>query len=173
VRLRALGIDPGSRLTGWGVVERSGGTFRSLASGVIKLGARDALADRLARLHAECLALVVAWKPDAVVLERNFVAHNVQSAFRIGEVRGVVLSAAATHGHAVHEYAPAAVKLAAVGHGGADKQTVTRGVTALLRLATAPSTDAADALAIALCHLQQAPLLAAMARAERTPVRAR
>src|SRR6185369_12128072 len=108
------------------------------------------------------LALVATWKPDAVVLERNFVAHNVQSAFRIGEVRGVVLSAAATHGHAVHEYAPAA-----------DKQTVMRGVTALLRLAAVPSSDAADALAIALCHLQQAPLLAAMARAERTPVRAR
>ena len=171
--MRALGIDPGSRLTGWGVVERSGGTFRGVASGVIRLGARDALAARLARLYAECLALVATWKPDAVVLERNFVAHNVQSAFRIGEVRGVVLSAAATHGHAVHEYAPAAVKLAAVGHGAADKQTVMRGVTALLRLAAVPSSDAADALAIALCHLQQVPLLAAMARAERTPVRAR
>ena len=171
--MRALGIDPGSRLTGWGVVERSGGGFRGVASGVIRLGARDALADRLARLHAECLALVVAWKPDAVVLERNFVAHNVQSAFRIGEVRGVILSAAATHGHAVHEYAPAAVKLAAVGHGAADKQTVMRGVTALLRLAATPSADAADALAIALCHLQQAPLLAAMARAERAAVRVR
>jgi crossover junction endodeoxyribonuclease RuvC len=173
VGLRALGIDPGSRLTGWGVVERSGGTFRGVASGVIKLGARDAVADRLARLHRVCLALVATWKPDAVVLERNFVAHNVQSAFRIGEVRGVVLSAAASHGHAVHEYAPAAVKLAAVGHGGADKQTVTRGVTALLRLATTPSVDAADALAIALCHLQQAPLLAALGRADRAAVRLR
>ena len=171
--MRALGIDPGSRLTGWGVVERSGATFRGVASGVIRLGARESIAERLARLHAECLALVVTWKPDAVVLERNFVAHNVQSAFRIGEVRGVVLSAAAAHGHAVHEYAPAAVKLAAVGHGGADKQTVTRGVTALLRLATLPSTDAADALAIALCHLQQAPLLAALGRAERAAERTR
>ena len=166
--MRALGIDPGSRLTGWGVVERSGGAFRGLASGVIKLGARDALADRLARLHAECLALVVAWKPDAVVLERNFVAHNVQSAFRIGEVRGVVLSAAAAQGHVVYEYAPAAVKLASVGHGTADKETVTRGVVAVLGLSARPSTDAADALALALCHLQQAPFLSALARAERT-----
>jgi crossover junction endodeoxyribonuclease RuvC len=73
----------------------------------------------------------------------------------------------------VHEYAPAAVKLAAVGHGAADKQMVMRGVTALLGLAATPSSDAADALAIALCHLQQAPLLAAMARAQREPVRAR
>jgi hypothetical protein len=84
------------------------------------------------------------------VLERNFVAHNVQSAFRIGEVRGVVLSAAATHGHAVHEYAPAAVKLAAVGHGAADKQTVMRGVTALLRL------QEEEGRAVAFHHRRQA-----------------
>ena len=165
---RALGIDPGSRVTGWGVVERAGGTFRELASGAIRLGARESLADRLARLHAHCLELVSTWRPDAVVLERNFVAHNVQSAFRIGEVRGVVLSAAAGAGRVVHEYAPASVKLAAVGHGAADKETVTRGVVAILGLATRPSVDAADALALALCHLQQAPLLAALARAERT-----
>ena len=118
---RALGIDPGSRVTGWGVVERSGGTFRG-ASGAIRLGADAALSARLARLHVECLRLLEAWRPDVVVLERNFVARNVQSAFRIGEVRGVVLCAAATVGHTVHEYAPAAVKLAAVGHGRADKQ---------------------------------------------------
>ena len=164
---RALGIDPGSRVTGWGVVERGGTAFRELASGAIRLGARDPLADRLARLHARCLELVAEWRPDAVVLERNFVAHNVQSAFRIGEVRGVILAAAASAGLGVHEYAPAAVKLAAVGHGAADKQTMMRGVTALLGLAAAPPADAADALAVALCHLQQAPLAAAIARAER------
>ncbi|MGH7893184.1 MAG: crossover junction endodeoxyribonuclease RuvC, partial [Candidatus Binatia bacterium] len=102
-----------------------------------------------------------------LVLERNFVAQNVQSAFRIGEVRGVVLAAAAAAAVPVHEYAPAAVKLAAVGHGRADKETVGRGVTALLRLTARPATDAADALALALCHLQQAPLQAAIATAER------
>lgn len=163
--MRALGIDPGSRVTGWGVVERAGTRFREVGSGAIRLDADHALPVRLARLHVECLGLFEAWRPDVVVLERNFVARNVQSAFRIGEVRGVVLSAAATVGHAVHEYAPAAVKLAAVGHGRADKETVTRGVVALLGLATRPSSDAADALALALCHLQQAPLLAAMAEA--------
>jgi crossover junction endodeoxyribonuclease RuvC len=164
---RALGIDPGSRVTGWGVVERGGTGFRRVASGIIRLGTRAALADRLAHLHGECLALVATWRPDAVVLERNFVAHNVQSAFRIGEVRGVVLSAAAAQGHVVYEYAPAAVKLAAVGHGTADKETVTRGVVAMLGLSVRPATDAADALALALCHLQQAPFLAVLARAER------
>jgi crossover junction endodeoxyribonuclease RuvC len=170
--VRALGIDPGSRVTGWGVVERAGVAFRRLGSGVVRLDVREALAGRLARLHAECLELLEAWRPDTIVLERNFVAHNVQSAFRLGEVRGVVLAAAAAGGRPVHEYAPATVKLAAVGHGRADKETMTRGVVALLGLAVRPSADAADALALALCHLQQAPLLAAMARAER-PVPAR
>ncbi len=165
--MRALGIDPGSRVTGWGVVERAGATYRRLASGVVRLDASEALAGRLANLHAECLALVETWRPDTIVLERNFVAQNVQSAFRLGEVRGVVLAAAAARGRCVHEYAPATVKLAAVGHGRADKDTVIRGVVALLRLDARPTADAADALALALCHLQQAPLLAAMARAAR------
>ena len=165
--MRALGIDPGSRVTGWGVVERAGGGYRELASGTIRLGAATAIGERLARLHAECLRLFDAWTPGVVVVERNFVAHNVQSAFRIGEVRGVILAAAAAAGLGVHEYAPAAVKLAAVGHGTADKQTMMRGVTALLGLGAMPSADAADALALALCHLQQAPLLVAMARAQR------
>jgi crossover junction endodeoxyribonuclease RuvC len=149
------------------VVERAGTAFRRLESGIVRLDANEALARRLARLHAECLELVDAWRPDVIVLERNFVAHNVQSAFRLGEVRGVVLAAAAAVGRPVHEYAPATVKLAAVGHGRADKETMTRGVIALLGLAVRPSADAADALALALCHLQQAPLLAALATAER------
>jgi crossover junction endodeoxyribonuclease RuvC len=165
--VRALGIDPGSRVTGWGVVERAGATYRRLASGVVRLDGSEALAGRLAHLHAECLVLLETWHPDTIVLERNFVAHNVQSAFRLGEVRGVVLAAAAAGGRSVHEYAPATVKLAAVGHGRADKDTMIRGVVALLRLDARPSADAADALALALCHLQQAPLLAAMARATR------
>jgi len=153
-------------VTGWGVVERGANGFRRLASGALRLDAA-ALSTRLAYLHGQCLVLLETWAPDVVVVERNFVAHNVQSAFRIGEVRGVVLAAAAASGRTVHEYAPASVKLAAVGHGRADKETVTRGVVALLRLSERPSTDAADALALALCHLQQAPLLAAVARADR------
>ena len=165
--MRALGIDPGSRVTGWGVVERAGTALREVASGAIRLEANQTMAGRLARLHGACLQLLDAWRPDVVVLERNFVSHNVQSAFRLGEVRGVVLAAAAAAGRAVHEYPPATVKLAAVGHGRADKETMTRGVIALLGLVTRPSADAADALAVALCHLQQAPLLEAVAQAER------
>lgn len=163
--MRALGIDPGSRVTGWGVVAREAGGFRRVACGAVRLEG-TAVPARLARLLAACRTLLDTWMPDVVVVERNFVAHNVQSAFRLGEARGVVLAAAAAAGRPVHEYTPATVKLAAVGHGRADKETVTRGVVALLRLAERPPVDAADALALALCHLQQAPLLAALARAE-------
>ncbi|MCW5893613.1 MAG: crossover junction endodeoxyribonuclease RuvC [bacterium] len=163
--MRALGIDPGSRRTGWGVVEQAGSRLCHVASGTIVLDARDAVAPRLARLHAAIAVLVREWTPDAVALERAFVARNVQSAFRLGETRGAVLAAVAAAGVTLHEYAPAQVKLAAVGHGGADKDSVGRGVTAMLRLGERPAVDAADALALALCHLQQAPYLAALARA--------
>jgi crossover junction endodeoxyribonuclease RuvC len=169
--VRVLGIDPGSRVTGWGVVEEDGSAFRHLASGTIALGGDDALAARLARLQAECRRLLAAWAPAAVVLERAFVARNVQSALRLGEARGAVLAAVGAAGTVLHEYAPAAVKLAAAGHGRADKGTIVRGVAARLGLTERLATDAADALALALCHLHQAPLLrrldAAM-RAERS-----
>ena len=101
-----------------------------------------------------------------VVLERAFVARNVQSAFRLGEARGAVLAAIATSGATLHEYAPAEVKLAAVGHGQADKLAVGRGVTARLGLARELASDAADALALALCYLQQAPLARRLAALE-------
>jgi crossover junction endodeoxyribonuclease RuvC len=165
VSVLALGIDPGSRVTGWGVVEGRGGAVRHMSSGRLVLPLAEPLAVRLARLHAECLRLVARWQPAAVVLERAFVARNVQSALRLGEARGAVLAAVAASGVALEEYAPAEVKLAAVGHGRADKETVARGVAARLGLAQPPPADAADALALALCHLQQAPLARALARA--------
>ena len=110
--MRVLGIDPGSRLTGWGVVEARGSAMRHVASGTIALDPDDGLDLRLARLHAECLRLFTSWAPAAVVLERAFVARNVQSAFRLGEARGAVLAAAGAAGTALHQYAPATVKLA-------------------------------------------------------------
>ena len=163
--MRALGIDPGSRVTGWGVVETRGTALAHVASGTIPLKTTASLASRLAWLHAECLRLLAEWQPEVVVLERAFVARNVQSALRLGEARGAILAAVASVGISLEEYAPAAVKLAAVGHGTADKEAVTRGVTLRLGLARRPAADAADALAIALCHLQDAPLRTAMRRA--------
>jgi len=163
--VRVLGIDPGSRLTGWGVVEARGPRFHHVASGTIALPLADSLGARLALLYAECLRLIAAWEPAALVLERAFVARNVQSAFRLGEARGAILAAAGAAGTALAEYAPASVKLATVGHGLADKRAVGRGVALRLGLARPLAPDAADALALALCHLHQAPLARRVARA--------
>ncbi len=163
--MRVLGIDPGSRLTGWGVVETHGGGFRHVASGTIVLAPAADLGARLAHLHTECLRLIAAWEPAAVVLERAFVARNVQSAFRLGEARGAVLAAAGAAGAVLAEYAPASVKLATVGYGQADKRAMGRGVALRLGLGRPPAPDAADALALALCHLHRAPLARRLARA--------
>lgn len=163
--MRALGIDPGTRVTGWGVVESAGPLLRHLASGTVSLGGTATLGERLARLQAECLSLIDVWAPSVVVLERAFVSRNVQSALRLGEARGAILAAVASVGVALEEYAPASVKLATVGHGTADKESVARGVTLRLGLARRPAADAADALALALCHLQDAPLRTAVRRA--------
>ena len=163
--MRVLGIDPGSRVTGWGVVEAQGTRLAHVANGTIPLPTAASMAERFARLHAECLRLVRAWAPAAVVLERAFVARNVQSAFRLGEARGAVLAAIGATGASLHEYAPAAVKLATVGDGRADKAAIGRGVALRLGLGRAPVADAADALALALCHLHQVPLARAVASA--------
>jgi len=163
--VRVLGIDPGSRRTGWGVVDACGGGFRHVASGTIVLAPASHLGTRLARLHAECLRLIAAWEPAAVVLERAFVARNVQSAFRLGEARGAVLAAAGAAGAVLAEYAPASVKLATVGYGQADKRAMGRGVALRLGLERPPAPDAADALALALCHLHRAPLARRVAAA--------
>ena len=96
--MRALGIDPGTRVTGWGVVESAGPLLRHLASGTVCLGGVASLGERLARLQAECLALIDTWSPSVVVLERAFVARNVQSALRLGEARGAILAAVGVGG---------------------------------------------------------------------------
>jgi crossover junction endodeoxyribonuclease RuvC len=165
--VRALGIDPGSRRTGWGVVERSRSTLRALGCGTVVLGSSDAVGARLARLQDACRELCATWRPDVIVLERAFVARNVQSALRLGEVRGVLLAAIADSGAILRELTPAEAKLGAVGHGTADKDAVARGVRARLGLAETPAPDAADALALALCLLERAPLEAAIAAAGR------
>lgn len=163
--MRVLGIDPGSRRTGWGVVEERARGLVHVASGTIALAPALSLGVRLAALHAECRTLVARFAPATVVLERAFVARNVHSALRLGEVRGAVLAAVAAAGVPLEEYAPAAVKLATAGHGAADKDGIGRSVVAWLRLTRRPAPDAADALALALCHLQRAPLARAVAAA--------
>jgi len=156
-RLRVLGIDPGTAVTGWGVVERRGGAFVHLAHGTIATARGDALPRKLIAIHGMLAQRCAQWTPHTLALEKSFVGRNVQSAFRLGEVRGVAMLVAAALDLPVAEYSPAEVKLAVTGTGGADKRQVARAVARDLALvATSVRADAADALAIAICHLQSA-----------------
>lgn len=151
--MRVLGVDPGTAVTGWGVIERRGGRVAHLAHGAVTPSPCVTLAVKLAAIHAALTDLCTAWRPDVVVLERNFVGRNVQSAFRLGEVRGVAMLVAASAGIGVAEYPPATVKLAVTGTGRAEKDQVQRAIARELGVAERLAPDAADALAIALCHV--------------------
>jgi crossover junction endodeoxyribonuclease RuvC len=151
--VRVLGIDPGTLVTGWGVVTRTGASFRRVASGAIELGSTKPLPERLGEIRSTIVELCRLHTPSALALEKAFVAQNVQSAFRLGEARGAVLIAAADAGVAVFEYAPAQVKSTVVGYGRADKRQIMRGVSLRLGIPPAERADEADALALALCHL--------------------
>lgn len=155
--MRVLGVDPGLSRCGVGVIDGPAGDPTVVRVGVIRTPAKAPTAERLAALHAEITALVADASPDAVAVERVFFNANVRTAMGVGQAAGVVLLAAAQAGIAVREYTPTQVKSAVAGHGGADKAQVTYMVQALLRLVDAPQPpDAADALALALCHLQRA-----------------
>jgi crossover junction endodeoxyribonuclease RuvC len=156
--MRVIGIDPGSAVTGWGVVQSEGALVKAVAADVIRPGARIPYPDKLLTIHRRLCELIVAYEPDAISLERSFVASNVQSAFRLGEARAMALLAAAAHGLEVFEYAPANVKLTVAGHGRADKSQVKFMVRRALAIQEGfvLAEDAADALAIALCHLSMA-----------------
>lgn len=149
--VRILGIDPGSRATGFGVIEVSGNRSRHLAHGVVRC-ADGPLPDRLRQLFRELTAVVAEHRPDEVAIEQVFVQKNVSSALVLGQARGAAICAVAEAGLAVHEYTPARIKQSIAGTGGADKGQVQRMVQVLLALVRAPAADAADALACALCH---------------------
>jgi crossover junction endodeoxyribonuclease RuvC len=154
--MRVMGVDPGSIVTGFGIVERDhAGAIRFLAAGALRPRGRANLAARLHAIHHELLELVAAHTPDAISLERAFVAINVQSAFRIGEARAMALLAAAEHGVGLFEYAPSEVKLMVAGYGRADKAQVKLMVRRTLGLDESfpLADDASDALALAVCHL--------------------
>lgn len=155
--MRVLGVDPGLSRCGVGVVDGPAADPTAVRAGVIRTPAGAPTAERLATLHAEIAALVADAAPDAVAVERVFFNANVRTAMGVGQAAGVVLLAAAQAGIAVREYTPTQVKSAVAGHGGADKAQVAYMVQALLRLVDTPRPpDAADALALALCHLQRA-----------------
>ena len=154
-----LGIDPGLANCGFGVVARRGGRLVALDGGVAETSAGLAPERRLADLFGRIEALLDAHRPDSVALEALYFGQNVRTAFAVGQARGVVLLAAGRRGIACHDYTPQQVKGAVCGSGRASKDQVGRMVQALLALPEPPSPDhAADALAVAVCHANHAPL---------------
>ena len=149
--MRILGIDPGSRATGYGIVRRDGSRYSRIDGGVIRPNAATS-SERLSQIMAGLRAVIEAQRPDAVALEAVFTAKNPRSALLLGEARGVALAVCGEVGVDTAEYAPTEVKLAVVGYGRADKVQVQRMVQRLLGLAEVPPHDEADALAVAICH---------------------
>ena len=159
--MRVFGIDCGTEFTGYGVVETDPVArtprLRHLCAGAVRLRKKDQTAVRLAQVYAELTALISLWQPDYVAIEEVFFAANAKSALKLGQVRGVALLAAANGGLPVAEYAPLSVKSAVVGYGLAAKDQVGFMVARLLELEAVPQpADAADALAIAICHIHHA-----------------
>jgi len=162
---RVLGLDPGSQRTGFGIIDCKDGRERHVASGCIDVTGQ-AMVVRLQRIYAAVTALVGEHRPDMVAIERVFIHRNPDSALKLGQARGVALCAAAQLGASVHEYAPRAIKLAVTGFGAADKPQVAQMVRTLLSLQIALKADAADALAVALCHAHTSRLGALCAAAD-------
>lgn len=151
VVLRVLGVDPGTVRCGWGLIESSGSRLVRIDSGVIRPKPKE-IAQRLAVI-AEALQVVIAThRPETLSLERNFLARNVQSAFRLGEARGAIMAVSASAGLTVAEYAPTTLKKAVTGTGRAEKAQVQAAVSRLFGPGFEPDEDEADALAAATCH---------------------
>lgn len=152
---RVLGIDPGSRLTGYGIVDVRRNRVTYLASGCIRAQGQ-ALPERLGDIYRNVCDLIQQYEPDEFAIENVFLARNAQSALKLGQARGVAIAAAVAAELPVYEYAARQVKLAVVGTGRANKEQVQHMVQVLLDLSGRPQADAADALAIAVCHVNTA-----------------
>jgi crossover junction endodeoxyribonuclease RuvC len=152
--VRVFGIDPGSERTGYGCVETDGSRHRIVMCGAIGAPASASFSDKLFEIHRRLVELLAECRADSVAIENIFYATNVRSALKLGHARGVAMLAAAQAGLTVVEYTPAEIKRAVVGYGRAEKQQVQHMVKLLLGLAAIPSPhDAADALAVAICHV--------------------
>lgn len=147
-----LGIDPGTAATGYGLVERNGSHLRMVEFGVLETLASGTAGERLVAIHAGVAELIERHRPALVGVERIFFSRNVQTAFSVGQARGVAILAAAQSGLPIYEYTPNEVKIAVTGYGRASKDQVQRMVQTVLGLAALPTPDdAADALAVAIC----------------------
>ena len=149
--MRILGIDPGSRFTGFGIIEAHGDRVKCVTHGVIKTGGGD-FPQRLGIIFSGLQELIGEYQPDQVAVESVFISRNPNSALKLGQARGAALCAAIAGGKPVAEYSPRSVKQAIVGKGGADKVQVKHMVSVLLQMKEDIAEDAADALAVALCH---------------------
>lgn len=161
---RILGIDPGSRHTGYGLVEHKGNKVTFLHCGTLHLATGEVPA-RLGAIFAGLSEVLAAWQPDEVSIEKVFMARNADSALKLGQARGAAITAAVHAGLPVFEYSARQVKQAVVGKGGAEKDQVAQMICYLLKLDKKPQADAADALAIAVCHAHMRVSLARMAGA--------
>lgn len=150
-----IGIDPGSRVTGYGVIDASPGGLHFVACGTIRTNAKAPLAHRLNEIFDGINEVIQLHGPVVAAVEEVFVANNPRSALKLGHARGAAVVAAMQNGLEVHDYSPRLVKQAVVGYGQATKSQVQHMVRVLLTLSAAPSADAADALAVAICHANQ------------------
>ena len=162
---RVLGIDCGSGATGYGVIETDGRGSRVIASGVIVAAARLSFPERLKKISDSLSQLIETYAPDAVAVEEVFYSVNVKSALKLGQVRGVALLKAAEAALPVYEYSPLSIKSSVVGYGRAEKNQVQHMVKVLLKLTETPPEDAADALAVALCHVHHSQTQDKLSRA--------
>lgn len=152
--MKILGIDPGSILTGYGIVESlSGGRLQHIASGHIKTTPKALMPKRLLEILSGLTSIIEEYKPEAVAVESVFFAKNAKSALVLGQARGVAIVAVAAFGLDVFEYPPKTIKQAVTGYGSAAKEQIQEMVKALLKLKVKPQADAADALAVAICHI--------------------
>lgn len=150
-----LGVDPGSIVTGWGLVELEGNQLRHVAHGIIETSTAVGLGERLRQIHCGIEEVIMHYRPAAVSLEKVFFSRNVQSALKLGQARGMAMLAAAQNQIAVSEYAATEIKVAVVGYGHATKEQIQKMVSALLGLRGPLRADAADALAAAICHIHR------------------
>ncbi len=162
--MRVLGIDPGSRVTGLGVVESSNQSLIALHSENLRLGGGP-LPERLGEIYRRISVLVGEFSPDMVAVEQVFVANNARSALTLGQARGSAICSAVNEGCGVTEYSALQIKRAVVGSGSATKEQVQHMVRVLLGLRSSPGADAADALACAICHIHTAEVTARIGRA--------
>ena len=150
--IRLLGIDPGSRLTGFGIIDWQARQAHYVSSGCVRINYKASLDQRLLEIFEAVDTLIQRYQPQQLAIEKVFMHRNADAAIKLGQARGVAIACAARQGLEFAEYSPNEIKQAVVGHGHADKQQVQHMVRVLLSLPGTPQADAADALAVALCH---------------------